>query len=48
MLAAARPAGTRLWEVPGAEHCAAIGVTPSEFERRVLASYSSRPFISVR
>jgi len=43
MLAAARPAGTRLWEVPGAEHCAALGVTPSEFERRVLASYGREP-----
>jgi uncharacterized protein len=39
LLAAARPAGTRLWEVPGAEHCGAIGVVPLEFERRVRASF---------
>jgi pimeloyl-ACP methyl ester carboxylesterase len=25
-----------LWEVPGADHCGAIGVAPSELERRVI------------
>ncbi len=27
---------TQLWEVPGADHCGAIGVAPQEFERRLL------------
>ncbi len=29
-----------LWEVPGADHCGAISVSPQEFERRVLAWFS--------
>ncbi len=39
LLAAARRAGTSLWEVPGAGHCAAMGVAPAEFARRLLTSY---------
>jgi pimeloyl-ACP methyl ester carboxylesterase len=33
------PAGNQhvaLWEVPGADHCGAIGVAPIELERRVI------------
>lgn len=36
LLAAARPSGTTLWEVPGAEHCGAMGVEPAAFRTRVL------------
>lgn len=39
LLEAARPGGTRLWVVPGADHCGAIGVAPDEFRRHVLAIF---------
>jgi uncharacterized protein len=32
----ARNQKTQLWEVPGADHCAAISAAPQEFERRLL------------
>lgn len=31
---------TALWEVPGADHCAAIGVAPEEFEKRVIGWFA--------
>lgn len=31
---------TKLWEVPGADHCGAIAVAPEEFEGRMLAWFS--------
>jgi uncharacterized protein len=34
---AARNPSVSLWEVPGADHCRALGVAPVEFERRVVA-----------
>ena len=33
---------TVLWEVPGADHCGAMSVAPSEFERRVLGWFAER------
>ena len=33
---AARPAGTQLWEVPGAGHTGARQAVGAEFDRRVL------------
>ena len=35
----ARNPQTVLWVVPNANHCGAIGAAPTEFERRVLASF---------
>jgi uncharacterized protein len=32
---------TELWEVPGADHCGAIGVAPLEFQRRLLSFFES-------
>lgn len=32
---------TQLWEVPGADHCGAIGAEPQEFERRLLVWFHS-------
>jgi uncharacterized protein len=32
---------TQLWEVPGADHCGAIGTAPEEFERRLLGWYGA-------
>jgi uncharacterized protein len=43
MLAAARPTRTTLWEVPGAEHCGALGMAPQEFSRRILATFAASP-----
>lgn len=31
---------TVLWEVPGADHCGAMGVAPQEFERRVIGWFA--------
>ena len=31
---------TVLWEVPGADHCGAIGAAPEEFERRVVGWFA--------
>jgi uncharacterized protein len=33
---------TVLWEVPGADHCGALGVAPQEFERRVMGWFSRK------
>lgn len=43
MLAAARPAGTEVWQVAGAGHCGAMGAAPREFGRRVLARFGVAP-----
>jgi alpha-beta hydrolase superfamily lysophospholipase len=32
----------QLWEVPGADHCAAYSTAPQEFEKRILAWFSPR------
>jgi uncharacterized protein len=42
LIQAARPQDTTLWEVPGAEHCGAIGVAPAEFARRLRAAVAAR------
>jgi pimeloyl-ACP methyl ester carboxylesterase len=34
---------TVLWEVPGADHCGAIAVAPTEFENRVIEWMTQRP-----
>jgi fermentation-respiration switch protein FrsA (DUF1100 family) len=34
---AARNPSVSVWEVPGADHCGALGVAPAEFERRVIS-----------
>jgi len=34
---------TALWVVPGADHCGAMSVAPSEFERRVLEWFREKP-----
>jgi pimeloyl-ACP methyl ester carboxylesterase len=34
---------TQLWEVPGADHCAAYGTAPQEFQRRVLNWFHATP-----
>jgi pimeloyl-ACP methyl ester carboxylesterase len=36
----ARPSGTQLWEVPGAEHCGARAAAPAEFDRRILGWFN--------
>jgi uncharacterized protein len=38
----ARNPMTRLWEVPGADHCGALGTAPEEFERRVVGWFVPR------
>jgi hypothetical protein len=38
----ARNLNTQLWEVPGADHCGAIGTAPQEFERRLLNWFDFR------
>ena len=38
---------TRLWEVPGADHCGAIRVAPQEFEHRLLDWFQNRGANSV-
>jgi len=38
---------TRLWEVPGADHCGAISVAPQEFEHRLLGWLQNRGANSV-
>jgi uncharacterized protein len=37
---------TVLWEVPGADHCGAIGVARGEFERRVIGWFGQSAVIS--
>lgn len=37
----ARNPATRLWEVPGAEHCGAISAAPQEFEQRLLIWFTA-------
>jgi|SRR5579863_766427 len=36
----ARAPQTMFWEVPGADHCGAIGTAPAEFERRLLGWFA--------
>ena len=36
---------TALWEVPGADHCAAVGMDPKAFEQRVT-QWFGRPAVS--
>jgi uncharacterized protein len=43
LLAAARPAGTTVWEVPDADHCGALSVAPAEFTRQLLAALAAHP-----
>jgi len=33
---------TQLWEVPGADHCAAYSTAPQEFEKRILDWFAAR------
>jgi uncharacterized protein len=42
---AARNHSVVLWEVPGADHCGAIGAAPDELERRVVAWFEQHNFI---
>jgi len=42
----ARAPQTVLWEVPGADHCGAVGVAPDEFERRIVGWFARSAGIS--
>jgi uncharacterized protein len=37
----AKAPATRLWEVPGADHCGAISVAPVEFQQKLLSFFES-------
>jgi len=39
----ARNSKTVLWQVPGADHCGAIGADPHQFEQRLLGWFSQHP-----
>jgi len=42
----ARKSRIELWEVPAADHCGAISVTPTEFERRVVSWFETHEQIA--